>query len=173
MDLKSTIRAIPDFPKKGIIYRDITTLCKEAAPFDEAVKELCLPFQEERIDKVVGIESRGFIFGGAAACRLGTGFVPARKPGKLPAETVSQSYELEYGEDEIELHKDAILPGERVLVIDDLIATGGTAAATCRLIEKLGGAIVGGAFLIELITLRGREKLGDIPVHVLVRFEGE
>jgi adenine phosphoribosyltransferase len=173
IDLKSVIRDIPDFPKKGIVFKDITTLLKDAQAFRQAVEDLCAPYRDDKIDTIVGVESRGFIFGGAMAVALGVGFVPARKPGKLPAETLKEEYALEYGTDAVEIHRDAIQEGMRVLVVDDLLATGGTAAATIRLVENLGGRIVGVAFLIELNFLKGREKLGDIPIHVLIDFPEE
>jgi len=144
--LKSFIRTVLDFPKKGVGFKDITTLVKDKEAFRQAVKELCAPFKQEQVDVVVGIESRGFIFGGAMAVALGVGFVPVRKPGKLPAETVKEEYTLEYGTDAIEIHRDAIHPGMRVLVVDDLLATGGTAAAAVRLVNKLGGVVIGAAF---------------------------
>jgi len=171
--LKSFIRTVLDFPKKGVGFKDITTLVKDKEAFRQAVKELCAPFKQEQVDVVVGIESRGFIFGGAMAVALGVGFVPVRKPGKLPAETVKEEYTLEYGTDAIEIHRDAIHPGMRVLVVDDLLATGGTAAAAVRLVHKLGGVVIGAAFLIELDFLGGRKKLSGVPIHVLIRYESE
>ncbi len=173
LDLKSFIRNVPDFPKKGIGFKDITTLLKNSSAFKQAVDELCRPYREKKIDAVVGIESRGFILGAAAAYALGTAFVPARKPGKLPAETLKEEYALEYGVDAVEIHKDAIENGMYILVVDDLLATGGTAAAAVRLVKKLGGTIVGAAFLIELSFLGGRKKLKDIPIHVLIDFSSE
>ena len=171
--LKSVIRDIPDFPKKGIVFKDITTLLKDAQAFRQAVEDLCAPYRDNKIDTIVGVESRGFIFGGAMAVALGVGFVPARKPGKLPAETLKEEYALEYGTDAVEIHRDAIREGMRVLVVDDLLATGGTAAATIRLVENLGGRIIGVAFLIELNFLKGRDKLGNKPIHVLIDFPEE
>lgn len=173
MDLKTFIRDVYDFPKKGIVFKDITTLLLHARAFDEAIRKLCEPYQDQSVDQIVGIESRGFIFGGAMAHSLGCGFVPARKPGKLPAETVSEEYILEYGNDAIEIHADAIRRGMNVLVVDDLLATGGTAAATIRLVQKLGGEVVGAAFLIELGFLKGRAKLGKTPIHTLINFKSE
>ena len=173
IDLKSVIRDIPDFPKKGIVFKDITTLLKDAQAFRQAVEDLCAPYRDNKIDTIVGVESRGFIFGGAMAVALGVGFVPARKPGKLPAETLKEEYALEYGTDAVEIHRDAIREGMRVLVVDDLLATGGTAAATIRLVENLGGRIIGVAFLIELNFLKGRDKLGNKPIHVLIDFPEE
>jgi adenine phosphoribosyltransferase len=171
MDLESYIRDVPDFPKKGIVFKDITPLLADPEAMREACDRLAEPFAEAGVAKVVGIESRGFIFGPPVAERLGAGFVPVRKPGKLPAETIGQSYELEYGTDGIEMHADAISPGEKVLMLDDLLATGGTMAAACRLVRRLGGEIVGVAFLIELCFLHGRDKLADYNVHALIRVE--
>jgi len=173
MDLKTFIRDVYDFPKKGIVFKDITTLLLHAGAFGEAIRMLCEPYLDRPVDLIVGIESRGFIFGGAMARELGCGFVPARKPGKLPAETVREEYTLEYGNDAVEIHADAIRRGMNVLVVDDLLATGGTAAATIRLVGKLGGMVTGAAFLIELGFLKGRDRLGDTPLHVLMNFESE
>ena len=173
VDLRSVIRDVPDFPKKGIVFKDITTLLKDVEAFRQAVNELCAPYRGKKLDAIVGVESRGFIFGGAMAVDLGVGFVPARKPGKLPAEKVKEEYALEYGTDAVELHRDAIQKGMQVLVVDDLLATGGTAAATVRLVEKLGGTVMGIAFLIELSFLGGREKLKDVPIHVLIEYAEE
>jgi len=159
MDLKCHIRKIPDFPKPGIVFIDITTLLKDPATLQAAVDVLVEPFADEQIDLVLAAEARGFIFGGAVACRLGAGFVPVRKPGKLPAETLERTYELEYGTDTVAIHRDAIRPGDKVLVLDDLLATGGTANACCDLVEELGGQVVACAFLIELSFLDGRRKL--------------
>ncbi|HEX9614414.1 MAG TPA: adenine phosphoribosyltransferase [Bacteroidota bacterium] len=173
-DLSRYIRSVPDFPKPGINFKDITTLLKDAAGFREALSQLHDQFKNgPTIAKVVSIESRGFIFGGALAHLLGAGFVPARKPGKLPAKTVRQEYELEYGKDCVEMHADALERGENVLLHDDLLATGGTAAAACKLIEKLGARIVGVSFLIELTFLKGRERLKPYDVFSLVRYESE
>jgi len=172
-DLEKIIRDVPDFPKPGIIFKDITPLLADPAALSQCVDDLIAPFQTAGISKVVGIESRGFIFGTVAACRLGTGFVPIRKPGKLPSETLSEPYELEYGTDTIEIHADALAPGEKVLMIDDLLATGGTMAAACNLVEKLGAEIAGVAFVIELCFLPGREKLGGRDIHSLIKVEGE
>lgn len=173
VELKSFIRNVPDFPKRGIGFKDITTLLKNAEAFRQAVEQLCAPYREKELDVVVGVESRGFILGGAAAIELGKGFVPARKPGKLPADTIKEEYALEYGVDAVEIHRDGIREGMRVLVVDDLLATGGTAAATLRLVKKLGGVVIGIAFLIELSFLGGREKLKNIPIHVLIDFKEE
>ena len=157
--LKKLIRHVPDFPKPGILFYDITTLLQDGEGFRQAVEAVSAPYQEAGVDTVVGIESRGFIFGAAVADRLGVGFVPVRKPGKLPWETVTESYELEYGVDAVEMHRDAIASGQRVLIVDDLLATGGTARATVNLVKKSGGAIAGVAVLIELAELNGRAKL--------------
>lgn len=173
MDLKALIRDVPDFPKAGIVFKDITTLTRDASGFKEVVDLMASRHENARIDVVVGIEARGFIFGGAIACVLGCGFVPARKPGKLPAETVRAEYELEYGNDAIEMHRDAIEPGQRVLIVDDLLATGGTAAAAAELVEKLGGEIVEIEFLIDLTFLKGREKLADYEVFSLIEYDSE
>ena len=174
MDLKSLIRTIPDHPKPGILFRDITTLLGDAEGFREAIKGLAAPFESQRISAVAGIEARGFILGGAVADRLGTGFVPIRKKGKLPGKTIGQDYTLEYGVDVIEMHEDAIDAGERVLLIDDLIATGGTAEAAVKLIRKSGGNIVGAAFVIDLPDLGGAGRLRALGIncHVLLAFEG-
>ena len=173
MDLKQHIRSVPDFPKAGINFFDITTLLKDPIAFQEAVQQLCAPYRNQTIGHIAGIESRGFIFGAAMAIELGCGFVPIRKPGKLPAETEREEYSLEYGTDAIEIHKDAILPGSQVLIVDDLLATGGTAAAAVKLIQKLKGHILGIAFLIELTFLNGRDKLADVPVHALMEYDSE
>jgi adenine phosphoribosyltransferase len=172
-DLKTTIRSIPDFPKKGIMFRDITTLLKDPAAFATAIDRLTAYYRGKSIDKIVSVESRGFILGAPLAYNLHAGFVPVRKPGKLPAEKLSQSYALEYGTDTLEIHQDAIARGERVLILDDLLATGGTISATCKLVEKLGGTIVGLAFLIELAFLDGRKQLSGYDVHSLVTYTSE
>jgi adenine phosphoribosyltransferase len=171
MDLERFIRDVPDFPKKGVVFKDITPLLGDSAAMREACDRLAAPFADKGATKVVGIESRGFIFATAVAERLKAGFVPIRKPGKLPADTVSQGYELEYGTDEIEIHADAIAPGEKVLMVDDLLATGGTMAAACDLVSKLGGQIVGVAFVIELCFLHGRDKLAGYDLHTLIRVQ--
>lgn len=173
LDLKSFIRDVPDFPKKGIVFKDITTLLNDADAFKETINRLCEPFRVQKPDVIVGIESRGFIFGSAMSYELGIPFVPARKPGKLPAETVQEEYTLEYGKDAIEIHRDAIRDGMRVLIVDDLLATGGTASATVRLVQKLGGNVVGVVFLIELVFLNGRKLLENVPVHVLIQYQNE
>ena len=170
MDLAKYIRDIPDWPKPGVLFKDITTLLKEPEAFREAVDRLAEPFKDKNIDLVVSIEARGFIFGGALAYKLGAGFVPARKPGKLPAETIKEEYALEYGTDALEIHKDAIKPGQKVLLFDDVLATGGTLSAAARLIERLGGEIVGIALLIDLTFLKGREKLKKYEVHSLIEY---
>ena len=159
--VKDKIRAIPDFPQKGIIFRDITTGIKDAKALHQMIDYMSEQFRNEKIDYIVGAESRGFIFGTAMAYKMNCGFIPVRKPHKLPAETISETYELEYGTDTIEIHADAIEKGAKVLFVDDLLATGGTAKAACNLIKKVGGELVGAAFLIELKDLNGREKLSD------------
>src|SRR5687767_12674750 len=158
-DLKQCIREVPDFPKAGILFYDITTLLKDRVALRKTIDRLSWLFADRQVDKVVGIESRGFLFGAQVAYKLNAGFVPVRKPGKLPAETITQTYELEYGSDRIEMHRDSIAPGENVLILDDLIATGGTALATARMVEELGGKVVGFGFVIELEFLPGRAKL--------------
>ncbi len=172
-DLKTTIRSIPDFPKKGILFRDITTLLKDPAAFRHAIDLLAAKYSGQKITKVVSVESRGFVLGAPLACALNAGFVPVRKPGKLPSETLREDYALEYGTDALEIHRDAIAPGERVLLVDDLLATGGTISATCRLVERLGGVIVGLAFLIELSFLKGRGRLRKYEVFSLIEYESE
>ena len=168
--LKETIRDVPDFPKKGIIFKDITTLLKDAASYREAVDALVRSVKSKDSDLIVGIESRGFIFGSVVAYQLGIGFAPIRKKGKLPAKTQSVTYALEYGEDTIEIHEDAISSGTKVLIVDDLLATGGTAQAVVQLVEKLGGSVVGLAFLIELDFLHGRKKLAGYDILTLMHF---
>ncbi|HLE31069.1 MAG TPA: adenine phosphoribosyltransferase [Bacteroidota bacterium] len=172
-DLASSIRSVPDFPKKGIVFRDITTLLKDPASFKGALDTLADRYEAVHIDKIVGIESRGFIFGAALSDRLNVGFIPARKPGKLPAQTLKEEYELEYGRDSIEIHADAIKPGEHILIHDDLLATGGTAAATCRLVERMSGIIVGCSFLIELAFLNGRERLKGYDLFSIIQYHSE
>lgn len=170
-DLKSYIREVPDFPKPGINFYDITTLLKHPLALRMTVDRFAWLFSRgERIDKVVGIEARGFMFAPSLAYSLNAGFVPVRKPRKLPAKTVSESYDLEYGTDRLEMHADAVSPGERVLIVDDVIATGGTAAATGRLVEGLGARIAGFGFIIELTFLPGREKLAGHEVEALIRY---
>ena len=171
VEIHRFIRDIPDFPKEGILFKDITPLLKDPGAFDETIRQLADPFREENLDAVIGIESRGFIFGAALARELGVGFIPIRKPGKLPADTISASYDLEYGTDNIEIHKDAIDSGDRVLLTDDLLATGGTMEAAYSLVENLGGDIVGVSFVIELGFLSGRERLGDLNVMSLIEYD--
>ncbi len=175
MPIKSRIRTIPDYPKPGIMFRDVTTLLGDSLGLRKTVDELVQPFAGNRIDKVVGIEARGFIIGGAVAHQLSVGFVPVRKKGKLPWRTIGQDYELEYGTDRVEIHTDAIAKGEKVLLVDDLIATGGTAEATLKLIERAGGEVVGCAFVIDLPDLGGRARLEKLGYEVLAlcTFEGE
>ncbi len=171
MDLEKYIRDIPDFPTKGIIFKDITPLLANPGALDEAVRRLAEPYEGTGVECVAAVESRGFIFGAAVARQIGAGFVPIRKPGKLPHETVSKEYSLEYGTDAVEIHTDAVSPGSKVLMIDDLLATGGTMAAACELVASLGGRIVGIAFLIELGFLNGRAKLAGYDLHTLIRVE--
>lgn len=173
-DLKGLIRTIPDYPKPGIMFRDITTLLSDAQGFKAAIAQLAEPYRTQPVDAVAGIEARGFILGGAVADRLGCGFIPIRKKGKLPWKTIGQEYSLEYGVDVIEIHEDAVLPGSRILIVDDLIATGGTAEAAVKLIRRSGGKVVGACFIIDLPELGGRSILEkhDISCHALVKFEG-
>ncbi len=168
--LKATIREIPDWPKKGILFYDITTLLKKGAAFKEAIDGLIAPYKEKKVDLVLGVEARGFIFAPSVACALGAGFVPVRKPGKLPAPTHKVTYDLEYGSDCLEIHQDAIEPGQRVLIVDDLIATGGTAKAVAEMVEKMGGTVVGLAFVIELAFLNGRRKLAGREIISLLTY---
>ena len=172
--LRSIIRNIPDYPKPGIMFRDITTLLNDARSFRRAIDELVHPYAGMKIDKIAGIEARGFILGGAIAHQLSAGFVPVRKKGKLPHETVSIAYSLEYGVDEMEVHKDSIVTGERILLVDDLIATGGTACAAAKLLRSIGADIVAACFIVDLPELGGADKLKalDIAVRTLVEFEG-
>jgi adenine phosphoribosyltransferase len=172
-DIKNTIRRVPDFPKKGIMFIDVTTLFKNSAAMKETVNILYDFVKDKKIDKVIGIESRGFVAGALLADKLNVGFVPIRKPGKLPAETIKETYELEYGSDTIEIHKDAIQPGEKVLIHDDLLATGGTAVAACKLVERLGGEVVQLSFIVELDFLKGREKLSNYDVKSIVVYDSE
>ncbi|PYO02625.1 MAG: adenine phosphoribosyltransferase [Candidatus Rokuibacteriota bacterium] len=169
--LRAKIRDIKDFPTEGILFKDITTLLKDGPAFRYVVDLLAERYQQERVEIVVGIESRGFIFAGALAHQLRAGFVPVRKLGKLPGKTIEVEYELEYGRDALAMHEDAIQPGQRVLAVDDLLATGGTMAAALRLVEQLGGHVVGVAFLIELAFLRGRDKLKNNPLHSLIIYD--
>ncbi|HEU5258852.1 MAG TPA: adenine phosphoribosyltransferase [Vicinamibacterales bacterium] len=170
IDLKQMIRSVPDFPKPGINFFDITTLLKEPAGLKATIDALSAPYADSRIDAVVGIESRGFILGSAVAQQLGAGFIPVRKPGKLPAKAIKEVYELEYGKDAIEIHADAIEKGQRVLIVDDVLATGGTAAATTRLVKQLGGKLHGLAFLIELTFLNGKSKLNGEDVFSVLQY---
>ncbi len=173
-DLKSLIRTIPDYPKKGIMFRDVTTLMGNAQGFKATIEKMAAPYAASKVQAVAGIEARGFILGGAIADRLGCGFVPLRKKGKLPWKTIGQEYTLEYGVDIIEMHQDAIQPGERILIVDDLIATGGTAEAAAKLIKRSGGEIVGAVFIVDLPELGGLKRLSQLGIesHVLVAFEG-
>jgi len=168
--LKKLIREVPDFPKPGILFYDITTLLRDGDGFRQAIECLVAPYRDSPVDVVVGVESRGFILGAAVADRLGLGFIPVRKPGKLPWQTVSASYDLEYGTDALEMHHDAVEPGQRVLIVDDLLATGGTAQATVDLIQRGGATVAGLSFLIELEALNGRSRLGDEEIFVALRY---
>lgn len=170
IDLKSFIRDVPDFPKKGIVFKDITPLLQHAGALREAVDDLSRRFGTRGVRKVIGIESRGYIFAPAIAVRLDAGFVPLRKPGKLPWKTAGEDYALEYGSDRLEIHVDAVGRGERVLIVDDLLATGGTAAAARRLVERLGGEVVGAGFLVELGFLEGRSRLPGLDIQSLIRY---
>lgn len=170
--VESKVRDIVDFPKKGIIFRDITTAVKDPKALKFMVDFLTEQYADKKIDYIAGVESRGFIFGSALAYNLGAGFVMIRKPGKLPADVITQEYELEYGTDKIEMHSDAVEAGKNVLVIDDLLATGGTVDAACKLLKKAGANIVGAAFVIELSDLGGREKLKDIDVVSMIQYKG-
>jgi len=173
MDLQSRIRTIPDFPRKGISFKDITTVLKDPEAFTYCIEELHRRYRGIAIDKIVAIESRGFITGAALAHSMHKGFVPIRKPGKLPAATLRKEYSLEYGNDAIEIHKDAIVPGERILIHDDVLATGGTMNAACSLVKELGGTIVGLSFLIELAFLKPRAKLSEYDIVSLVSYQTE
>ena len=173
MDLKSTIRTIPDFPKEGIMFRDITTLLKNGPALRECIDIFFQRYKDKAIDKVCAIESRGFIIGGALAYKLECGFVPIRKQGKLPAETLKKTYELEYGTDTLEIHTDAVDKGEKVVLIDDLLATGGTARACMEMLTQMGAEIVEIAFIIDLVDLKGKDKLTNYPVFAIMEFEGE
>jgi adenine phosphoribosyltransferase len=170
-NLRGLIRDVRDFPKPGVVFKDITPLLADPAGLSLAVEYLTQPFRNQQVQRVVGAESRGFIFGTAVARNLSAGFVPIRKPGKLPYSVRTEKYELEYGSDKVEIHDDGIRSGDRVLMIDDLLATGGTMAACCRLVESLGGRIVGIAFLIELAFLNGRKRLGNYPIHSVLTYE--
>jgi adenine phosphoribosyltransferase len=170
VDLRAKIREIPDFPKPGILFYDITTLLKDPDAFKGAIDLLVDPYRDRRVDVVVGMESRGFIFSAPMAYILGVGFVPVRKLGKLPAETVSVEYALEYGTNTLEIHRDAITPGQRVLIVDDLLATGGTVSGTIDLVRRIGGEVVGLVFLVELRFLKGRERLRGYDVHSIIQY---
>ncbi len=172
-EIKSKIRTIPHWPKKGVMFRDITTLIKDRDGFKQSCDMLYDHYKDKDIDIIAGIESRGFVFGAVLAYKMGKGFVMIRKPGKLPAETVSASYDKEYGPDAVEMHADSIKKGDKVLIVDDLLATGGTMEAACRLVQDVGGKIVGCAFVIELPELKGRNVLGKYELFKLVDFEGE
>lgn len=169
-DLKSLIRDVPDFPKPGILFRDITTLLREPQALKQVIDRLHERFREDRIEEIIGVESRGFILASALAYRLGTGMIPVRKPGRLPSRTIRETYSLEYGEDSLEMHADALSAGQRVLVVDDLLATGGTAAAAVALARRAGGDVVGCAFMIELLALKGRSKLDGVPTFSLISY---
>ena len=171
--LEDYVRTVPDFPEKGIMFRDITTILQDPDGLEMAVEGLCGLVKDLDFDLVVGLESRGFIFGVPIAYKMHKGFIPIRKKGKLPAETLSMKYDLEYGQAEIEIHKDAIKPGQRVIIVDDLIATGGTCEATCKLIEALGGKVAKICFVMELAGLAGREKLADYDVESLISYPGK
>jgi adenine phosphoribosyltransferase len=170
MDLKSLIRDIPDFPKPGIVFRDITTLLRDPAGLKCSIETLAAQVRDLQPQYIVGMESRGFIFGSALAYELGLGFIPVRKPGKLPADVHTVEYVLEYGTDRLEIHQDAVVPNSRVLIVDDLIATGGTAGATAQLLQEIGSTLVGCAFIIELDALNGRSRLPDVPIISLVHY---
>ena len=169
-DLRAKIREVPDFPKPGILFYDITTLLRDPDAFREVIDRMTAAVKDERIDLVVGMESRGFIFAAPMADRLGAGFVPVRKLGKLPAETIEVEYDLEYGTATLEIHRDAIVPGQRVLVVDDLLATGGTVLGTIELVRRLGGEIAGLSFMVELTALGGRARLGEFSIHTLLAY---
>jgi len=169
-EMKAKIRNVPDFPKAGILFYDITTLLREPVGLRAAIDSLATPFENHGIEMVVGIESRGFIFGAAVAYQLGAGFTPVRKPGKLPSRIVRKTYDLEYGTDALEIHDDALVRGQRVLIVDDLLATGGTARATADLVQGLGGEVCALAFLIELVALNGRTRLGAETVHTVLKY---
>jgi adenine phosphoribosyltransferase len=172
-EIKKKIRTVPHWPKKGVMFRDVTTLVKDGPGFRKACDLLYDHYKGMDIDMIAGIESRGFVFGAVLAYRLGKGFVLIRKPGKLPAEVVTQEYDLEYGRDSVQMHTDSIKAGDRVLMVDDLLATGGTMEAACKLVQKVGGKVVGCAFVIELPELGGRKKLGNFEIFKLVDFAGE
>jgi adenine phosphoribosyltransferase len=168
--LKATIREIPDWPKKGILFYDVTTLLKNGQCFNEVINALTSPYKDKQVDLVIGIEARGFILAPTVAYGLNAGFVPVRKPGKLPAATHKVTYDLEYGTDSLEIHRDAVEPGQRVLIVDDLIATGGTAKAVAGIVEKMGGTVVGLAFMVELTALKGRQKLQNYRIMSILKY---
>jgi adenine phosphoribosyltransferase len=168
--LKSKIRHVPDFPKPGILFYDVTTLLQDSVGFRAAIDSMSMPFEDQRIDVVVGIESRGFIFGAPVADRIGAGFTPVRKPGKLPSKTIRESYALEYGTDALEMHADGVRSGQRVLIVDDLLATGGTARAVVDLVRRAGGTVHALAFLIELLALNGRQRLANETIHTVLTY---
>jgi adenine phosphoribosyltransferase len=170
VDFRAYCRDVVDFPKKGIIFRDITNLLKNGSVFKSAIDSIAIHYQTTKIDSIISIEARGFIIGSALAYRLGCGLVPVRKKGKLPWKVYRQSYDLEYGQDHIEVHQDAIEPGQNILIVDDLIATGGTVEAVAKLVKEMKGNIIGAAFLIELTELKGKEKIKDIPVFSLIKY---
>ena len=170
MDLKQHIRSVPDFPKAGILFYDITTLLRDPMGFKTTIDSLSTPYLDQGIDVVIGIESRGFILGGAVAQRIGAGFIPIRKPGKLPARALKETYDLEYGTDALEIHEDAVEKGQRVLILDDVLATGGTAAAAAQLVKRLGGELHGLAFLIELLFLNGSAKLEGERIFSVLKY---
>ena len=169
--LKEYVRDVPDYPKPGIVFKDITPLLGDGAAFARSVRDLAAPFSDRTVDKVLGIEARGFVFAAPVACARGAGFVPVRKAGKLPWEIEREEYELEYGTDLLEVHRDAFVPREKVLIVDDVLATGGTASAVVRLVERLGAEVVGLAFVIELAFLHGRNKLSGHDVHVVTAYD--
>ena len=173
MDLKETIRSIPDWPIKGVIFRDLTTLMQNPQAFKASCDILYDRYKDMDIDKIVGIDARGFVFGAVLAYKLGIGFVPVRKKGKLPWKTSQETYSLEYGEDTLEIHEDAVKKGEKVIIVDDLIATGGTVGATVKLVNKLGADIIECAFIVELPDLKGRDQIQDCKVYSITQFEGE
>lgn len=170
MELKEWVRDVPDFPKKGIIFKDITTLLKNPSALRNTIDRMAERYRGTHIDQIIGIESRGFIFGTALAYQLGTGFIPVRKPGKLPAPTERVTYDLEYGTDSLEIHRDAIQPGQKILIVDDLLATGGTASAVAKLVERLQGEVTGLGFVIELKFLNGRDRLKGYDIHTLIQY---
>ena len=173
MDLKETIRSLPDWPIKGVIFRDLTTLMQNPDAFRESCDILFERYKDMGIDKIVGIDARGFVFGAVLAYKLGIGFVPVRKKGKLPCKTIQETYSLEYGEDTLEIHEDAVEKGEKVIIVDDLIATGGTIGATVKLVKKLGADIIECAFVVELPELKGRDQIQGCKVFAITEFEGE